>query len=128
MFDCLLPVAAAYQVPHEIVESVIISESSGRNVVSTNRDGSQDIGVMQINEWWLPILKRHGIERKDLMNVCTNIAVGSWILGYEYSSLKNWSEALASYNAGRSQRFEPYAQRYADKVLGRLGGSWSTGR
>lgn len=120
MFDCIPYIADQYKIPEQIIQAVIQVESGGRNVISKNRDGSKDYGVMQINGWWLKILKHHEIQQKDLMNVCTNIAVGSWILRYEYQHFKNWQDALASYNGGRSGYNKSFAKKYAEKVLGRL--------
>ena len=117
MFDCIPNISYQYQVPEVVIEAVIKNESMGKNVISKNNDGSKDYGVMQINSWWLPILQRHEINRKDLMNICTNIAVGSWILKYEFSHFKNWKDTLASYNAGRARYKKRFARIYANKVL-----------
>lgn len=120
--DCIPYISEQYQVPQSIIKSVIKNESSWKNVISVNKDGSKDIGVMQINTWWLPILKKHNIFKADLMNVCTNIAVGSWILRYEYLHFKNWQNALASYNAGRGKYKNPYAQSYGRRILNDING------
>lgn len=117
MFDCLLPISQVYQVPPAIIRSVMEVESRGRNVTSENRDGSIDYGVMQINSWWLPILKKQDIQKNDLMNVCTNISVGAWLLQYSYRKTGNWKEAVAAYHAGHSKRHKPYAITYANKVF-----------
>lgn len=132
MFDaaCIEPIGQEYKVPPAIIRSVMMVESSGRNVISgSNRNGTRDYGVMQINSWWLPILRKHEIEQKDLMNVCTNIAVGAWLLQYSFSKTGEWKEALAAYHAGYGKRHKPYAVKYATKVLnqkwlgGHFGGS-----
>lgn len=118
MFECILPVSEVYKVPPEIVRSVIEVESNGRNVVSReNRNKTRDYGVMQINSWWEPVLKDHDIGLKDLMNVCTNIAVGSWLLRYSFSMTGEWREAVAAYHAGYGNRKKGYAIAYSDKVF-----------
>ena len=54
-------------------------------------DGSEDIGLMQINSVWLPALARHGIGRADLFNHCTSIHVAAWILATQlYRYGKAW--------------------------------------
>ena len=44
-----------------------------------NRDGSRDIGLMQINSSWLPTLVGHGINDHHLFDACTSIHVGACV-------------------------------------------------
>lgn len=118
--DCLTYAADHYEVPVEIVRSIIQVESNGRNVIAKNRDGSLDIGVMQINTFWLDKLKRHDIKKEDLQNKCTNIAVGTWILRYNFSVTQNWFDSIAAYNAGLGRYKKQFAIKYAEKVMARL--------
>ena len=46
----------------------------------TNANATYDIGMMQINSAWLPKLKTFGIAESDLMDGCTNLHVGAWVL------------------------------------------------
>jgi len=68
-------------------------------VSGKNTNGSYDIGIMQINSWWLPTLKSYGISESDLRSGCTNIHVGAWILSGNISRKgSNWG-AVGAYNA-----------------------------
>ena len=75
----------------------IARTESGLNpaAVGRNRDGSRDIGLMQINSSWLPTLASHGIAEHHLFDACTSIHVGAWILAGNVSRLGYTWEAVA---------------------------------
>ncbi|MBG6240754.1 MAG: lytic transglycosylase, partial [Candidatus Symbiopectobacterium sp. Dall1.0] len=81
---------------------------------------SEDVGLMQINSSWFPVLNRMGITRKDLLdNPCQNIYVGAWILARNISSNGvNW-ESVGAYNAGFKNANAPFRLKYAKKVYAR---------
>jgi hypothetical protein len=62
------------------------------------RTRSVDIGIMQINSRWLPHLKTYGITEGQLSDGCTNIHVGSWILGDLIRRYGNSWHAVGAYN------------------------------
>ena len=65
-----------------ILKAIALQESSmnPRVINSSNRDGTEDIGLMQINSTHLPFLEAAGVSRRDLFNACVNIHVGALIL------------------------------------------------
>jgi soluble lytic murein transglycosylase-like protein len=90
------------------------------------RTGSVDIGLMQINSRWLPILHRHGIGEADLLHPCTNLQVGAWILAQSFQRHGATWEAVGAYHAGCSELRPPDCAatraRYAVAVYRRLKG------
>jgi len=51
------------------------------NAINVNKNGSTDIGIMQINTIHLPVLKtKFGVTRNDLFDPNTNIHIGAWVL------------------------------------------------
>ncbi|MEQ9418131.1 MAG: lytic transglycosylase domain-containing protein [Salinisphaeraceae bacterium] len=116
---CVDQIAVVYQVPVEIIAAIRIVEGGRPGLVVTNRSGSQDLGPMQINTWWIEHLDEWGIDRNDLLhNPCTNIATGAWIFRQEYDRFGNLPDAFAAYNAGAGNLAagRQYAER-AQKVL-----------
>jgi hypothetical protein len=91
------------------VESNFVPET-----VNKNSNGTFDIGLMQINTIWKPVL---GEERwKHLGDACYNTKTGAWILAtcinkYGY----NW-KAIGCYNSQTPGKSEVYAK----KVFSRL--------
>ena len=76
-------------------ESAFDANAVGR----PNANGSYDIGIMQINTFWLPTLARYGITEEGLRNACTNIHVGAWILAQNINRHGATWKAVGAYNA-----------------------------
>jgi len=97
---CWEDAAQRYQVSSALLYAIARTESGlNPQAIGHNRNGSRDIGLMQINSTWLPKLARHGIHERDLFEPCTNIHVGAWILADNVSRLGYTWEAVGAYNA-----------------------------
>lgn len=117
---CWDEAAARYGLSSHLLYAIARTES-GLNpaAVGRNRDGSRDIGLMQINSSWLPTLAGHGIAEHHLFDACTSIHVGAWILADNVSRLGYTWEAVGAYNA----RSAPLRRAYAHKVHRELMGT-----
>jgi soluble lytic murein transglycosylase-like protein len=83
--------------------------------VSRNKDGSMDIGLMQINTTWLPTLKKYGIGIPELKNACVNLHVGAWILANDFAQYgTNW-RAVGAYNAVSEWKRALYARKISTR-------------
>lgn len=122
---CYEQAAAQYSLPVEVLHAIARVESGGNpSAYNRNRNGSEDIGLMQINSIWLPTLAKFGVTRDLLWEPCTNIKVGAWILA-THVARHGWSwTAIGSYNAGDPRKRAIYAQRVW-KQLSSLGASTS---
>lgn len=90
-----------YGVPRELLEAISKVESGHNSLaVNRNRNGSVDLGHMQVNSGWQ---KSGKIDWKKLTdaNYCTY--VGAWVLAQEIERYQGnvWA-AVAAYNTGRS--------------------------
>lgn len=101
------------------VESGLNPSAIGLNK-KNGRVLSEDLGMMQINSSWLPVLRPMGITREVLLgNACQNIHVGAWILAKNIAQNGvNWT-SVGAYNAGFRNANEPFRMRYARKVYAR---------
>jgi soluble lytic murein transglycosylase-like protein len=127
---CWQDAEARYGIDARLLHAIAQQESS-LNPHAVNRSqiapaDSVDIGLMQINSRWLPILARHGISESDLLNPCTNIQVGAWILAQSFLRHGPTWEAVGAYNAGCArlppQTCRATRARYAMAVYQRLVG------
>jgi soluble lytic murein transglycosylase-like protein len=81
------------------------------NAINRNRNGSYDLGLMQINSRWFPTLRRYGIDEQQLRQPCVSIHVGAWILAQNMRRLGNSWEAVGAYNATQPGQRLIYARR-----------------
>jgi len=97
---CWEAAAAQYGVNPQLLVAIARTES-GMNPAALNRNknGSYDIGLMQINSSWLPTLRKYGVEEQALWDPCTNIHVGAWVLSQNMQRMGNSWEAVGAYNA-----------------------------
>jgi soluble lytic murein transglycosylase-like protein len=127
-----------YGVPKALALAIASHESglrpyalnlAGRPVLTATRDQaleisqkalaagmSFDIGVMQINSWWI---KRFGLPLDVVLDPAGNVQVGVWILGQEIKRYGLSWQAVASYHTPLD-RNPARGQAYAAAVLGQL--------
>jgi soluble lytic murein transglycosylase-like protein len=99
-------------VPAPLLKAIARHESGGRiHIVNTNTNGTRDIGLMQINSAWLPVLQQHGLQEQDLYDPCVNVLVGAWILSNNFQKLGYTTQGLGAYNAATPWKRERYARQ-----------------
>jgi soluble lytic murein transglycosylase-like protein len=112
---CFDEAAQAHQVPKALLLAIAKQESNfNPAAVGRNPNGTQDIGLMQINSGWLPTLRRYGVTEQHLLDPCVNLHVGAWILAGNIRQLGYTVNALGAYNAVTPSK----RLAYAKKVLG----------
>lgn len=97
-----------------LLYSIAYTESRfNPNAVGKNKNGTYDLGMMQINDRvWLPKLNKMGITKKMLKDPCVSIYVGAWILKQNINEFGYTAKAIGAYNS----RTPVHNQRYAKKV------------
>lgn len=114
---CFSEAASRYGVSETLLRAIAQVESSNAHwKTHRNPDGSEDLGLMQINSGWLPALKRYGITREALMDGCTNTNIGAWILS---NNIRRWGatwKAVGAYNAVTPSKQEKYVGRIWDAL------------
>lgn len=101
-------------------------QESGMNpkAINVNANGTEDMGLMQINSGWLPQLKAFGIERNDLFDACTSIQIGAWIMAQNMNRYGATWNAVGAYNVGCAKLSVAECQKrrsnYAWKIFRRL--------
>jgi soluble lytic murein transglycosylase-like protein len=100
MDACINQAAQRYRVDERLIHAIIQVESSGNpSALNRNANGSEDIGLMQINSSWLPVLGRYGIQHHQLYDPCTNVHVGAWVLAGNIARYGPTWRAVGAYNA-----------------------------
>ena len=111
--NCINESAKMYHVPAILIISVLNVEQGKVGIEKKNKNGSYDLGPMQINTSWWPKLLTYGITKHDVQyNPCMNVRVGAWILARAISDGKDLISSVGDYNSHAPQ----YNLRYANKV------------
>lgn len=87
-----------------------------------NRDGSHDLGPMQVNSWWVPKIAalvgrseeqvRHWLR----FDACFNIDAARWIFLTGLRQSRHYWEAVGTYHSPTAWRKARYAKDVAEKM------------
>lgn len=83
---CMAGVAAFYHLPPRVLPSIQAVEAGRPGVVHVNRDGSRDLGVMQVNTRWVQPLAIQTampplvVQQRLLFDPCFSIAAAGAIM------------------------------------------------
>ncbi|MCM2287797.1 MAG: lytic transglycosylase domain-containing protein [Sulfuritalea sp.] len=114
---CFEQAGARYGIAPVLLEAISTVESGGNpQARNLNRDGSEDLGHMQINSRWLGILSSYGIDRQKLLDPCLNTHVGAWILAQNIRQHGYGWEAVGAYNARSPAKRNAYSHRVAARL------------
>lgn len=110
--QCFIDAGNRYNI-HPNLLWAIAKVESGFNPYAINRNsnGTYDIGIMQINTSWIPVLKKYGYNEKHLWNACYNIYVGAWVLAQCISKHGYTWEAVGCYNASSKVKRIRYSRK-----------------
>ncbi len=120
---CLLMAAQTYNVPPAVMLGIVTwkvaawVKRSGRI-----KNGSYDLGPMQINTLWVPKLAKYWKVSQNTAyrmvkdDACVNVNVAAWILRQRLNESGNLTLAIAHYHS-KTPRF---GYTYARKVIGAM--------
>lgn len=116
--SCVIQAAERFRVPASLIKAVMRVEGGRAGAVSQNRNGSYDIGPMQINSIWLPEIERRGGTLELLLHhPCANIHFGTWLLSRELAGLdparvdrSRFWKAVGNYHSRTPAHNERYAR------------------
>lgn len=109
---CMAKAAAHHHVDLSLLRAIAKVESNmNPKAVGKNTNGTSDTGLMQINDWWLPTLAKHGIKKSDLLDACTSAYVGAWILAHSIKRHGLTWRAVGAYNSPTPANQKIYAEK-----------------
>lgn len=118
--NCWQDAGARYGIEPELLQAIALVESNGNtSAINKNRDGSFDVGLMQINSSHFHTLRKFRISQKDLLNdPCQSVMTGAWILAGQIQQFGYTWDAVGAYNAGTANTPKRRAlrQQYIKKV------------
>jgi soluble lytic murein transglycosylase-like protein len=117
--DCIDDAGSYAGVSSTLLRAIAQHESGMRaDAINRNTNGTEDIGLMQINSSWLPKLAREGITRTSLLDACINAYVGAWILSSNFAHYGPTWDAVGAYNATSPDKQIRYATQIYKTLRG----------
>lgn len=114
--QCWTKAATSYGLdPWLLLAYAKVESSFKSNAVNQNKDKkkSLDMGLMQINSFWLPHLSKFGISKQDLFDPCMSLFVASWIIRQNIQRFGYNIDGIGAYNAPNNLKIR---RNYGAKV------------
>lgn len=115
---CWVSAGQQHAIEPELLQAIADVESGQMaDAMNYNKNGTRDIGLMQINSSHLHRLSAQGITEQRLLDEpCLSVEVGASVLaGFVSLYGYNWT-AVGAYNAGNAPGRQAARLRYAHKV------------
>jgi soluble lytic murein transglycosylase-like protein len=110
--QCINEAAYEYKIPAKLIIAILNVERGKVGLAEKNKNGTYDLGPMQINTSWWPTLYDYGFTPKEVLNnPCANIRVGVWILGKSIGSGENLLNGVGNYHSHNGSYNQPYTQK-----------------
>ncbi len=120
---CIVQAAAHYQAHPDIIRAVIRTEGGKVGQIRQNKNGSFDMGPMQINSVHLPELAKYGITQVMLANnECLNIYIGTYYLQRNILTAPHFWAGVGNYHSSTPERNIAYRYRVWDNLTKVRGG------
>lgn len=127
---CMTLVAAFYDLPPRILPAIHAVEGGRPGLISTNTNGTEDLGVMQINTVWVaPLARQTGLPEAQVRHrlthePCFNIATAGAILRTHLNSGDgDLMRAIGNYHSRTPDLHESYRQRVLAAARRLFGGN-----
>lgn len=122
---CFEAAGRIYNIDSDLIRAIAWQESGFRvDAKNVNaKDGSVDLGVMQINQLHFPRLGDMGISREQLQkNGCLNVFTGTFILAEIFKQYGVGWNSVGMYNAGPGRKPRSIRNReiYANLINAKL--------
>jgi len=113
--------------PHLLWAIAKVESNFNPRAINRNKNGTYDIGLMQINSSWFAYLKKHGIDPSLLWEPCYNVYVGAMVLRHCIDTYGYSWRAVDCYNKGKKAKensmyvwkvYESLLQSYANNTQG----------
>jgi soluble lytic murein transglycosylase-like protein len=115
--QCIATAANTYAVPSSVLMGIRKVEGGAVGQQVKNKNGTYDLGPMQINTLWLKELARHwGVSRNTAWrwvrdDACINANVAAWILRQKADSAGSVYKGIAHYHSMTPKFGYPYRRR-----------------
>ena len=117
---CMLAIATHFQLPPRVLPAIQKVEGGQVGLAKLNANGTEDLGLMQVNSLWIPSLsQRFGVPAEEMrtrlmQDACFNITVAGAVVRYHLT--QNNGDLLTA--VGKYHSSAPTLNRdYRGKVI-----------
>lgn len=97
---CIIPASYYHGVNPAVLRAILKIESNlNPNAIGQNNNGTQDVGIGQMNSMHFKELAKFGIALEQLKDACTGTYVAAWHLKKEIARHGNTWNAIARYHS-----------------------------
>lgn len=115
---CIVRAATHYGAHPDIVRAVQRAENGRPGQIRRNKDGSFDMGPMQVNSVHLPELAKWGITQMALTNdECLNLHIGTYYLQKAIITAPHFWKGVGKYHSNTPVKNVSYQYRVWDKLV-----------
>jgi soluble lytic murein transglycosylase-like protein len=109
--ECINHAAQVFNVPATLIISIMEIENGWNGAAIKNKNGTFDLGVMQVNTSWLSTLKPYGITHAHLQyDACINVHTATWILAKGMAKGDGW-KGVGNYHSATPIHNQRYRQQ-----------------
>lgn len=104
---CWQKAAQSYKLdPWLLLAYAKVESSFKSNAINRNNDKAKslDVGMMQINTFWFPIIRKFGITPQHLLDPCLSLFVSSWIINQNIQRFGYNIDGIGAYNSPNNIR------------------------
>ncbi|MBQ69144.1 conjugal transfer protein [Candidatus Saccharibacteria bacterium] len=111
--QCIRKAAVDNRLPEEILWAIRIAEGGKRGILRQNKDGSVDVGVMQINSTHFDYFRsKYGVKPAWLLhNQCISILAGGYRLAKEIKRRGDFWIGVGDYHSRTQSKNLKYRKR-----------------
>lgn len=118
LVNCWDEAGKKYNLDPWLIFAYAQTESSLNPSAVNKNKSSIDRGIMQINSYWLPTLKKYNITTEHLFDSCVSIFIGSWIIRQNINQYGYNYNGLVAYNVGNPH--DPNKKAVGQKYYAKL--------
>lgn len=121
--ECLVRASEHFNIPIPVILGILRTEGGRIGMESPNRNGTFDLGPMQINDRvWVPVLAQalggdQTLARRILRDDgCANVVFGTWILQQHFQRTGDMATAIGWYHSRTPVHMSRYQERFRQNL------------
>ncbi len=115
--QCITETSKRFKLPDILLKAVLAVEAGKTGEIRINKNGTYDLGPMQVNSVWLSKFSNYIATEEILYNGCANLQVGAWILKYSINKANGdlW-QGIGNYHSNTTTNHYKYRSKVYTQI------------